>query len=81
MEIKCGKQEALIQGTIYVNKFYLEHVIKDIWEKCPNCNYSGNFILIQTTDWKKAKYQIGWNDYLQCPDCGYKLCITDFDTW
>jgi len=82
MEIKKkGSIESLIQGTIRVNKFYLEHTIKDIWEKCPNCGSSSNFILIQTTDYKKAKFQIGWYDYLQCSDCGYKEDITDFDTW
>ena len=80
MEIK-SKIELLPQGTILVNKFYLEHIIKHIWEKCPNCSFNGNFIFIQQKDWKKAKFQIGWYEDLQCPNCGYKEDITDFDTW
>lgn len=78
---KKGKLELLIQGAIKVNKFYLEHLIKQIWEKCPNCNTGGNFILIQKRGWNKAKNQVGWYDEIQCDECGYAEDITDVDTW
>jgi hypothetical protein len=76
-----GTYELLIQGTIRVTKLYLENLMKYIWEKCLNCNDSGNFILIQKTACDTAKYNIGLYDEIQCQKCGYIEDITVIEAW
>jgi hypothetical protein len=70
-----------MQKITYTNKNWQKEIAKAMPERCPKCNSTKNFKMIETEP--TGNLQLGNTIYIKCSEekCNFKKDITPYDLW